>query len=631
MSRVVVGVDAGGTSTIAALAQDGRLVRTREGMAANASTRGVEAAAGTIADTILGALDGAVPEAIFVGAAGAGREETARSIEGILQSRFSGARVGVRDDACIALRAAVPAGDGLVVIAGTGSVAYAERAGIAYRAGGYGYLLGDEGSGFAIGSGAIRLLLRAFDERGPRDAFVEEIAARLEASSAMDVLAHVYGNPHAVTMIAGLAPIAIAAANRGDRSANKLLQNAALELAEMVKSLAKRSNLAQSGAPVVLSGGLLRENTLLTFLLETRLSHELPSMPVWKGDVEPYIGALAQAEQPVAMNDLPQTELANAQTRGLDTLSTGQLVRVLAQEQRAAFDAVLAVSDSIAEAVEEIAARMRAGGRLHYVGAGSSGRLGFLDASEMPPTFGTDPGLVCAHIAGGTAALTRAIEGAEDDCAAGEREMTDHVRRSDAVVGLSASGGAPYVLGAIRTARTAGAWTLGVANSRGSALVAAADLGIVLETGAEPLTGSTRLKAGTSQKLLLNTISTATMVRLGKVHGNLMVDVVATNAKPAGTRAAAGDATHGRKRAAGARTLASCGRQRQSRCRDGRPRPQGAASAQPAQATRGLLARLGYIVIRMTRLRAQRRNSWLLLPGSCGRSSSSCSRSGLPG
>ncbi|MGZ3496254.1 MAG: N-acetylmuramic acid 6-phosphate etherase [Vulcanimicrobiaceae bacterium] len=230
-------------------------------------------------------------------------------------------------------------------------------------------------------------------------------------------------------------------------------------------------------------------------------------------------------------NGLPQTEAINPRTSGLDELSTADLVYVLADEQRAAVDAVVAQSVAIARAVDEISARLRAGGRLHYVGAGTSGRLGILDASEMPPTFGTDPSLVCAHIAGGETAIRTAVEGAEDDAQAGAREMRDHVLASDAVVGISASGGAPFVVGALETARSIGAWTLGIANSPGAPVLQAADLGIVLETGPEPLTGSTRLKAGTSQKVLLNTLSTATMVRLGKVYDNLMVDVVATNKK----------------------------------------------------------------------------------------------------
>lgn len=231
------------------------------------------------------------------------------------------------------------------------------------------------------------------------------------------------------------------------------------------------------------------------------------------------------------MSDLPQTERINTRTKGLDVLPSTELAALLAAEQRSAIDAVCAVSSDLAIAIDEIAGRLRSGGVLHYVGAGTSGRLGYLDASEMPPTFGTQPEIVCAHIAGGPQALTRAIEGAEDDAPAGEAIVKDHVKRGDALVGLSASGGAPFVVAAVRAARAAGAWTMGIANVPESPLVRAGDLGVVLDTGPEPLTGSTRLKAGTSQKIVLNTISTGVMVRLGKVYDNLMVDVVATNAK----------------------------------------------------------------------------------------------------
>ena len=231
------------------------------------------------------------------------------------------------------------------------------------------------------------------------------------------------------------------------------------------------------------------------------------------------------------MKELPQTESRNPKTAALDELGTAELVEILVREQNDAVAAVLAVTSQVATAVDEISMRLSSGARLHYVGAGSSGRLGFLDASEMPPTFGTDPSLVCAHIAGGREALTHAIEGAEDDGDAGEREMRDHVKSGDAVVGLSASGSAPFVVRAVQTAREIGAWTLGVANNPGSPLAAAADPAIVLQTGAEPLAGSTRLKAGTSQKILLNALSTATMVRLEKIYDNVMVGVVAMNSK----------------------------------------------------------------------------------------------------
>lgn len=228
---------------------------------------------------------------------------------------------------------------------------------------------------------------------------------------------------------------------------------------------------------------------------------------------------------------LPATELANEATRGLDTLDTQRLVAAIVGDNAGALAAVQRANDAIARAVDAIVARLRAGGRLHYVGAGTSGRLGVLDASECPPTFGTPPELVQGHIAGGAPALVRAVEGAEDDAEAGASEMRAAVLASDVVVGISASGGAPYVVAALAAARALGAVTVGIANDPGAAFLREADYAIVLETGPEVLAGSTRLKAGTAQKLALNALSTAAMVRLGKTYDNLMVDVVASNEK----------------------------------------------------------------------------------------------------
>ena len=229
--------------------------------------------------------------------------------------------------------------------------------------------------------------------------------------------------------------------------------------------------------------------------------------------------------------DLPATEAVAKHTAGLDRMDTLQLVATLAGEQYAAAEAVAAQSQRIASAVDEIAARIRRGGRLHYAGAGSSGRLGALDAAEMPPTFGTHAETVCAHIAGGPEAMTRAVEGAEDDREAGAAAMDGHVRADDAVVGISAGGTAAFVIAAVESARERGAYTVALVNAAGSPLASAAETAIVLETGAEAIAGSTRLKAGTAQKIALNVLSTAVMVRLGKVHGNLMVDLVTSNRK----------------------------------------------------------------------------------------------------
>jgi len=231
------------------------------------------------------------------------------------------------------------------------------------------------------------------------------------------------------------------------------------------------------------------------------------------------------------MARLPPTEQLNPRSANLDLMETKALVELIVGEQRGAIDAVSAKAADIAAVADRIADCLERGGSLHYVGAGSSGRLGVLDAAEIPPTFGMEPERVCAHIAGGAPALVRAVEGAEDDGDAGDAAMRDHVRATDAVVGISASGTAAYVVRAIERARSEGALTIALVSVEGSPLWVAAHVGIVLETGPEALTGSTRLGAGTAQKIALNALSTAVMVRLGKVYDNLMVDVVATNRK----------------------------------------------------------------------------------------------------
>ena len=230
-------------------------------------------------------------------------------------------------------------------------------------------------------------------------------------------------------------------------------------------------------------------------------------------------------------SELPPTEAENPQTVGLDALDTQALLEVIVSDQRAAVDAVLAQTGPLAFAVDAIAARLDRGGRLHYVGAGTSGRIATLDAAEMPPTFGTPAKLVQAHVAGGPPALVNAIEGAEDDADAGDALARDCFHSNDAVIGLSASGGAAFVVSAIERARATGALTIALTSSASSTLARTAEICVAFDTRAEVLAGSTRLKAGTAQKIALNAISSAVMVRLGKVHGNLMVDVVATNRK----------------------------------------------------------------------------------------------------
>lgn len=226
------------------------------------------------------------------------------------------------------------------------------------------------------------------------------------------------------------------------------------------------------------------------------------------------------------------TEDVDDRGAALDRLDVAELVRLMNERDAEIASAVARARATITAAIEAIVARMRAGGRLVYVGAGTSGRLGVLDASEVPPTFGTPPELVVGVIAGGPSALVSSSESTEDDEDAGARDVAAlGLRAEDVVVGIAASGRTPYVLGAVRHATSVGALTVGLSCNTDAPLSAVAEHGIEVAVGPEVVTGSTRLGAGTATKMVLNMISTIAMVRLGKTYGSLMVDVRATNAK----------------------------------------------------------------------------------------------------
>ncbi|MFF3289314.1 N-acetylmuramic acid 6-phosphate etherase [Streptomyces sp. NPDC003023] len=226
------------------------------------------------------------------------------------------------------------------------------------------------------------------------------------------------------------------------------------------------------------------------------------------------------------------TEAFRPELADIDRLPTLEIARLMNGEDETVPAAVAAGLPAIAAAIDGTAERMARGGRLIYAGAGTAGRLGVLDASECPPTFNTDPSEILGLIAGGPTAMVTAVEGAEDskELAAADLDALK-LTADDTVVGVSASGRTPYAVGAVEHARALGALTIGLSCNADSALAAAADHGIEIVTGPELLTGSTRLKAGTAQKLVLNMISTVTMIRLGKTYGNLMVDVRASNDK----------------------------------------------------------------------------------------------------
>ena len=236
---------------------------------------------------------------------------------------------------------------------------------------------------------------------------------------------------------------------------------------------------------------------------------------------------------PAKVKDPRVTEQRNPRTVGIDLASPLEIVDLINAEDRTVADAVASQRDRIAEAIEVTEATFRRGGRLFYAGAGTSGRLGGLDAAECPPTYGTDPDMVQGMIAGGQAAMFRAQEGAEDHPENGARDVDAHgIASGDFLIGIAASGTTPYVRGALTRAKELGAHTAIVACSPPpSDTLAQAEIPIVAVTGPEVVTGSTRMKAGTATKLILNMITTGAMIRLGKTYGNLMVDLRATNLK----------------------------------------------------------------------------------------------------
>lgn len=225
------------------------------------------------------------------------------------------------------------------------------------------------------------------------------------------------------------------------------------------------------------------------------------------------------------------TEGRLAESMEIDQASTEEMLKIINDQDLLVAAAVGRELPQIARAVDAIAARLKHGGHLIYIGAGTSGRMGILDASEAPPTFGTSPEMVRGLIAGGREAIFRAKEGAEDDPNLGRADVLEHVHAGDAVVGIAASGRTPYTIGALKAAKELGCTTIAVSNNANSLMAAVADIAISPVVGEEVILGSTRMKAGTAQKLVLNMLSTGVMIKLGKVYSNLMVDMTCTNAK----------------------------------------------------------------------------------------------------
>jgi N-acetylmuramic acid 6-phosphate etherase len=557
MTDDVLGIEGGGTRTTwARVTREGK-VRAR-GEAGPGNTLMLSDAA--LAELLRGIAGAAGSDVAAVGAAFAGCGQAAEKtrVEKVLRTLWPQAGVRVMEDTRSILAAAFVDGPGLVVIAGTGSNVAGQKSlrSPLEKAGGWGHLFADRGSAYDIARRGMEAVFASWDDEKKISvlgrAFLK--AAKLRS---LDELVPFLLRDTGKTAVAGYAPCVFAAAAQGDRDARTVLEDAAAALARKTAAVAKRLKLQP--VRVALTGGLFENQADYRRRFARALRKVLPGASVFLCKVPGVLGAARVAKgipplrgsgigpmpatsegklKPIAEParlaafSAASTEQRNPRSRGLDRRSISALVNLFIREERAVERALFAQRAAIARAAALVARKLGAGGRLIYVGAGTSGRLGVVDASEMPPTFNAPPEQVQAIIAGGAAAVFKSQEGAEDAREPAVAELRARgLTKNDVVCGIAASGQTPFVLAALEEARRCGAGVILLSCNPARRLRVPVDVAIDLPTGPELVTGSTRLKAGTATKLVLNMLSTIAMVRLGRVQDNLMINVQATNDK----------------------------------------------------------------------------------------------------
>ena len=486
--------------------------------------------------------------------AGCGTEEDRCALKQMCLEIWPNAKIVTGSDRDSGLAAALDHGDGIVVNAGSGSSVTGRRGERIERAGGWGHILGDAGGGYFLSIHALRLVLREHDLGRSEMDFTAKILRVLSLNNLDELVRWVQTADK--MELAMLAPVVFEAATAGDGRMMEIIEEGARVLCEYTEAVASRLHLL---APkVVLIGGLFQRDSIYTHAFRRRLKKNLPDARVTTAERAPEVGAAWLAaelgdhitvREKLALSEIDSlaaalTEQRNPRSENLEKLSPREVVQLFVDEEKFVQDALRDAAADLTRAIEIVAEALRNGGRLFYVGAGSSGRIGVLDASEIPPTFGAAPDLVQGVIAGGVTALHRSAEAVEDDETAGALAMERRgVKDRDVVVGITASGRTPFVVGALSRAKSSGAKTIlltcnpavaGGADAgqpRSPISATTIDLVISLEVGPELLTGSTRLKAGTATKVALNIISTGAMVVLGKVRGNLMIDLHTTSTK----------------------------------------------------------------------------------------------------
>jgi N-acetylmuramic acid 6-phosphate etherase len=488
--------------------------------------------------------------------AGCGTAEDRQSLLRLCAEIWPKARIVTGSDRESGLAAALEHGDGILVNAGSGSAVTGRRDDRIERAGGWGHILGDTGGGYFLSIQALRLILREYDLHRGEVQFTAKILHALSLNN-LDELVR-WAQTADKMEIAMLAPVVFEAAASGDARVIEIIEEGASVLCEYTEAVASRLHLL---APkVILMGGLFHRDSIYTHAFRRRLKKNLPDARVATVDRASEFGAAwlaAEMRDHVSFRPMPAdkdienlasalTEQRNPRSENLEKMSARELVELFVEEEKFVQDALRGAIVDLANAIEIVTESVRNGGHVFYVGAGTSGRIGVLDASEIPPTFGASPDLVQGVIAGGVTALYRSVEGAEDEESAGALGLDERrVRDTDVVIGITASGRAPFVRGALARAKSLGAKTVLLTSNpscshrpvaghgdgpqgRGCSDI---DLVVNLAVGPEVLTGSTRLKAGTATKVALNIISTGAMVGLGKVRGNLMIDLRASSAK----------------------------------------------------------------------------------------------------
>ncbi|HEX4084894.1 MAG TPA: N-acetylmuramic acid 6-phosphate etherase [Chthoniobacteraceae bacterium] len=533
--KLVLGIEGGGTKTEWALLDEaGRLLKKGALPAANLRL---------ISDADLLELLRVLPQdathtGVFL--AGCATAEDRKRLEGLVQRVWPAAVVAVGGDRESGFATAFGEGDGIAVIAGTGSAVTGRCQGRSDKAGGWGHLLGDTGSGYQLAMTALRHVLSRYDIDRGSDSLGQSILRILALTRLEELVA--WAATAGKMSVARLAPVVFQAAKEGHPGMLLAVQTGAHVLAENTRAVARR---LECDAPEVrLLGGLFEHHPEYAEFYKDYTCDLVPGAKIevctrsgalgaaWLASRVVAAAAAKEAETDIAELSAAATEQRNPRSANMDALATADLVALFIREEDEVARALEGAHGAIAAAVDLISAALLAGGRLFYTGAGTSGRLGVLDASEIPPTFGAPPELVQGIIAGGARALHSAVEGAEDQEEAGEMAILSRgVRTGDIVCGIAASGRTPFVMGTLRRARAVGARTILLTCNPARKHLEAWDVEIDLAAGPELVTGSTRLKAGTATKVTLNILSTCAMVRLGKVRGNLMIEVQATNAK----------------------------------------------------------------------------------------------------